>query len=104
MVRQERQGGYAYAGGIFNFIVSVQATERARYALEQQAVVARELSASEIEVESWLPMRFVHRSGKETTLVVVFTHYPLYTNGYRKEGSEFPNGWKPPSMPEKKKS
>jgi hypothetical protein len=27
--------------------------------------------------------------------VVVFTHYPLYTNGCHQEGSEFPNGWKP---------
>ena len=27
--------------------------------------------------------------------VVVFTHYPLYTNGCHQEGSEFPNRWKP---------
>jgi len=27
--------------------------------------------------------------------VTVFTHYPLYTNGCHKEGSEFPNSWKP---------
>jgi hypothetical protein len=27
--------------------------------------------------------------------VAVFTHYPLYTNGCHKEGSEFPNLWKP---------
>ncbi len=26
--------------------------------------------------------------------VVVFTHYPLYTNGCHQEGSEFPNRWK----------
>jgi tartrate-resistant acid phosphatase type 5 len=27
--------------------------------------------------------------------VVVFTHYPLYTNGCHQEGPEFPNRWKP---------
>jgi hypothetical protein len=27
--------------------------------------------------------------------VAVFTHFPLYTNGCHKEGSEFPNRWKP---------
>lgn len=27
--------------------------------------------------------------------VVVFTHYPLYTNGCHQEGNEFPNLWKP---------
>lgn len=27
--------------------------------------------------------------------VVVFTHFPLFTNGCHQEGSEFPNRWKP---------
>jgi len=33
--------------------------------------------------------------GGKPRWIAVFSHYPLFTNGCHKEGSEFPNRWKP---------